>query len=77
MLDIQIKLKKRKFYKYCPVVYNPGGMGGSDLCTKDSQCKSHVYKHNINDNYAITYENPFESDDIRGYHRIEDESVII
>ena len=72
----QIKEEKGKFYKYCPVVCNPGGMGGSDLCTKDSQCKSHVYKHNINDNYAkLPYENPFESDDIRGYHRIEvDES---
>ena len=68
----QIKQENGRFFKYCPVVCNPGGLSGNDLCTKDSQCKSHVYKHDINDSVAnVPHTNPFESGDNKGYHRIE------
>ena len=60
-----------KHYKYCPILCNPDGLGGSNKCTKHSQCRNHLFKRELNDRVKdVPWENPFETDAL-GYNRIE------
>jgi hypothetical protein len=60
-----------KIYKYCPVLCNPEGLGGSNRCTQHSQCRKHLFKRELDDTVKnVPWENPFEVDAL-GYNRIE------
>ena len=60
-----------KYYKYCPILCNPDGLGGSNRCTKHSDCRNHLFKRELNDREKdVPWENPFETDAL-GYNRIE------
>lgn len=67
----QTKTIDGKHYKYCPILCNPDGLGGSNKCTQHSDCRNHLFKRELNDRERnVPWENPFETDAL-GYNRIE------